>query len=319
MRAALHRGHRRERELPGQVAGRVDVRHVGAAVLVDGHVAAVVHLDAGGVEAEALAVRAPSRWRAGRGCPAAARPSSQRTDDPVVGAVDADGPGALEQADAPAEELVLERGRHLRVLLGEHLLAGHDQRDLAAERAEHVDELHAGHARADHDEVLGPARAAGRRRGWRAPARRRRRPSRGAGAGCRWRAGRRRPRPRRRRRPCRPPRVRGRPAARARGGCARPGCRAAAASPCSSLLLDGLDARLQGVGVDRRPTPRVRPISGRAPDRGQGAAGGDHRLGRDAVPQVGGAADHVLLDDRDLGAEPGGVGGRGVARPVRRR
>ncbi len=42
-------------------------------------------------------------------------------------------------------------------------------------------------------------------------------------------------------------------------------------------------------------------------------AGGDHRLRRDAVPQVGGAADDVALDHRDVGAEPGGVGGRRVA------
>ena len=42
-------------------------------------------------------------------------------------------------------------------------------------------------------------------------------------------------------------------------------------------------------------------------------AGGDHRLRRDAVPQVGGTADDVALDERDLGAEARGVGGRGVA------
>jgi hypothetical protein len=45
-----------------------------------------------------------------------------------------------------------------------------------------------------------------------------------------------------------------------------------------------------------------------------GAAGGDHGLGRDAVPQVGGAPDDVLLDQRHLGAEPGGVRRRRVAR-----
>ena len=44
-----------------------------------------------------------------------------------------------------------------------------------------------------------------------------------------------------------------------------------------------------------------------------GAAGGDHRLRRDAVPQVGGAADDVALDEGDLGAEAGRVGGRLVA------
>ena len=43
------------------------------------------------------------------------------------------------------------------------------------------------------------------------------------------------------------------------------------------------------------------------------AAGRDHRLRRDAVPQVGGAADDVALDHRHLGAEPGGVGRGGVA------
>ena len=42
-------------------------------------------------------------------------------------------------------------------------------------------------------------------------------------------------------------------------------------------------------------------------------AGGDHRLRRDAVPQVGRAADDVALDHRDLGAEAGGSGGGGVA------
>ena len=42
-------------------------------------------------------------------------------------------------------------------------------------------------------------------------------------------------------------------------------------------------------------------------------AGGDHRLRRDAVPQVGGAADDVAFDHRDLRAEAGGVGRGGVA------
>jgi hypothetical protein len=44
-----------------------------------------------------------------------------------------------------------------------------------------------------------------------------------------------------------------------------------------------------------------------------GAAGGDHGLGRDAVPEVGGAAADVLLDHDDLGTVAGGVAGRGVA------
>ena len=41
-------------------------------------------------------------------------------------------------------------------------------------------------------------------------------------------------------------------------------------------------------------------------------AGGDHRLRRDAVPQVGGTTDDVALDHRHVGAEALGVGGGGV-------
>ena len=78
------------------------------------------------------------------------------------------------------------------------------------------------------------------------------------------------------------------------------------------VRLDPLDARRQRLGVDlgdglleahpRRPAQEAhRP------------AGGDHRLRRDAVPEVGGAADHVALDHRHLGAETGGVRGRRVA------
>src|SRR5205814_5677130 len=49
----------------------------------------------------------------------------------------------------------------------------------------------------------------------------------------------------------------------------------------------------------------------------QEPAGGDHGLGGNAVPQVGGTAHQVALDDGDLGSEPGGDGGGGVpARPT---
>ena len=44
-----------------------------------------------------------------------------------------------------------------------------------------------------------------------------------------------------------------------------------------------------------------------------GPAGGDHRLRRDAVPEVCRAADHIALDHRHFRAEPCRVGGRGVA------
>ena len=117
---------------------------------------------------------------------------------------------------------------------------------------EHVDELHAGHARPDHDEVLRPGRgrigvASGQHplavdvgpvgeTGTAARAQQHR-------VGVELHA---------RRRRCRPPRSGARPAARVPARCGRPGCRAAAAWPRSSLPLDGLDARAEGVRLDRR-------------------------------------------------------------------
>ena len=50
-----------------------------------------------------------------------------------------------------------------------------------------------------------------------------------------------------------------------------------------------------------------------APEGGHRSAGGDHGLGRDAVPQVGGATDDVPFDEGDLDTQAGGVGGRLVA------
>ena len=49
------------------------------------------------------------------------------------------------------------------------------------------------------------------------------------------------------------------------------------------------------------------------------AAGRDHRLRRDAVPQVRGATDDVALDERDLGAERRRDRRHGVARRDHRR
>ena len=50
-------------------------------------------------------------------------------DAAVVGALDADGAGALEQLHAAAEELVLEGGGDLGVLGRQHLLAADDEGD----------------------------------------------------------------------------------------------------------------------------------------------------------------------------------------------
>ena len=90
--------------------------------------------------------------------PSTTRPSSQRTRTMVAVALDRARAGALEQRDAACEERLLEHRGNLGVLDRQHLLAGHEQRDLGAERVEEVGELHAGDARADHDRVLGDLR-----------------------------------------------------------------------------------------------------------------------------------------------------------------
>ena len=71
---------------------------------------------------------------------------------------DGDGTSTLVEPHAACEEICFERGRNLGVLAGQHLLAAHDERDLATERLEHVHELDAGDAGPNDDEVLGDAR-----------------------------------------------------------------------------------------------------------------------------------------------------------------
>ena len=78
-------------------------------------------------------------------------------------------------------------------------------------------------------------------------------------------------------------------------------------------LLDPLDALGQRRDVDLGVL-LLEAHAVDAPREAHRPAGGDHRLRRDAVPQVRGAADDVALDHRDLGAEAGGVCRRGVAR-----
>ena len=64
----------------------------------------------------------------------------------------------------------------------------------------------------------------------------------------------------------------------------------------------------------RRACPSAtRPIVRARVSSDELAAGGDHRLRRDAVPEVRGAADDVALDERDLGAERRRHRRRGVA------
>jgi hypothetical protein len=134
-------------------------------VVVDRDVATTVDLHAGLLEPEVLAVRdRPDGEHRVRPVhdPAVLACDAHRVAD----ALDAARAGALEQRDALAHELVLERRRHLGVLEREHLLAGDEQRHLRAEGVEHVRELDARDTGADHHHVLrelgGRIRLAGR-------------------------------------------------------------------------------------------------------------------------------------------------------------
>ena len=81
---------------------------------------------------------------------------------------------------------------------------------------------------------------------------------------------------------------------------------------------DALTQRLLHAGDARAQRGHVEPAVGFEPHRGGAAelgelvAGRDHRLARDAVPEVRGAADHVALHERDLRAERRGDGRGGV-------
>jgi hypothetical protein len=309
--APLHGCHGRQRQLPGQVPGRVDVRHARLAVVVDGHVSAPVHLHAGGVEPEPL--RVGDRPDAQQGV----RPRHPPTvvaahDNATVHVVDALGPGPLQQVDPPPEEVLLEGGRHLRVLGGQHLLAAHDERHLRPEGREQVDELHPRHARTHHHDVLRQLRRRVGVAGRQHPL--------AVGLGPLGDAG---PAPRRQQHGV--GRQLGDPL---RGvdhdlvGALHPGRPVQQAHALAGqqvphrrlqVVLDVEVALAQHLQVRRRPDG-VDPHALDAPGERHGPAAGDHRLGRDAVPEMGRPADHVLLDQRDLGAEAGGVRGGRVAR-----
>ena len=198
---------------------------------------------------------------ASRTCePATSRPSSSRTRTP----------SPTRSADAARErfstcmprsaEDVLDDGRRVGVLAGQHPVARGDQHDLAAEAEVGVGQLGAGDARADDDELLGQllqvvdllpgedALAVGHApRPW-------------SGASRRWRPARRRPRAPRSRRSAHsqlhppgrdhPARPRGRPAPR----------RPRAGSAMSCALGRG---ETQHAGVDRLEVGRSRDLVGR--------------------------------------------------------
>ena len=89
-----------------------------------------------------------------------------------------------------------------------------------------------------------------------------------------------------------------------------------------AVLQAALDA-LDPVRQRRRGRPPasllLQPHAPDALGEAHGAAGRDHRLGRDAVPQVRSAADDVALDERDLGARAGRRGWPRCCRPGRHR
>ena len=84
----------------------------------------------------------------------------------LVVALDRRRPRPLEQPDATGEEVRLEDRGNLGVLVRQDLLTRHDERDLGAERGEHVHELDAGDTRSDDRdaarELLGRVAVAGR-------------------------------------------------------------------------------------------------------------------------------------------------------------
>ena len=65
------------------------------------------------------------------------------------------GAGAGHDVHAAAPEDVLQHGGGVRVLAGQHPVAGGDEGDLGAERLVGAGELGAGDAGADHDQLLG--------------------------------------------------------------------------------------------------------------------------------------------------------------------
>ena len=129
------------------------MRHGGAAVVVDGDVAALgLYAHVG--QPQPLAV-----WRGADGQDHVAAGGGPAVvaahGDLGAVTVDADRPCALVEVHAAPQGVGLKGGGHLGVLLGQHLLAAHDEGDLTPERREHVHELDAGDPGADHDEVVG--------------------------------------------------------------------------------------------------------------------------------------------------------------------
>ena len=228
-------------------------------------------------------------------------------DDALLGAVTGDRPGPLQQADPPPEEVLLQHRRNLGVLGREDLLAAHDEGHRAPQRGEHVHELDTGHPRPDDHQVLGqlggrvgvagaedadavpigPGREAGPAPGAEQDGVRLEVAGSVVGLGHHL-------------------------VGSDQGARATHQVDVLAAQDAHRGLLQALlerdDAAAQAFEIE----PAVDLVEAHAAGPaqvGHGAPGGDHRLGGDAVAQVGRTPDHVPLHQGDLHAEPGGVGG----------
>ena len=229
-------------------------------------------------------------------------------DHPAVGAFDALRPGSLVEDHPGAEEVVLQSRGDLRVLARQHLLAADDEGDPGAERAEHVGELHPGHTGPHHHEVLGQLRRRIGLSGGEDPLA----VDLGPLGDSRTAAGR---------------QEHGvavelyQPVIGVHHDLVRALHAAAADDDAHTLAVQELPPRaLQVTGDGRDALPQGREVQLRA-QVGQAhspgptghrhhPAGGDHRLRRDAVPQVGRAPHHVPFHERDLGSEARRVRGR---------
>ena len=238
-------------------------------------------------------------------------PVVARHRHPALGELDPVGPGPFEQLDPPPEQCLFEGGGHLGVLVGQNLLPADDQRHGGAERAEHVDELDASDPRPDDHQVV-------------------RHPRRGVGLpGGQY-----------------PLSVRkgpvGNPRAASRRhddgvgvdlldtrlgvghdqvGTLEPAGTPDKADPLAleqpahlviEVVLDLLHPAPLRVDVQGGVLVR-KPHALDPPGKAHGPTRGDHGLGGDAVPQVGGAPDDVSFDQGDVGPQAGGVGSRRVA------
>ena len=225
-------------------------------------------------------------------------------------AIDRDRARALEQLHTAREELLLEHRCDFGILRGQNLLTRDDQRHLRAERAEHVRELHAGDARTDHDEVVGDLRwrirLSGREDAFAVGddplGKARSRTGRDEdGVGVDLLGA-----------------LRG--IDRNRVGTHQP---TGSGDHADALRLQEASHRFVQPGFDRRNPLAQRfavevALGAQSHHPGAGqlrqlTTGGDHRLRRDAVPEVRGAADDVAFDEGHFGAKGRRDRRRGVA------